>query len=83
MFATNAGVYLFPMREYIARQKLETMIFMRTSVRVAERKRRRFRNDEDDLQEVKMVGFINYFLFCLLVCISAIVIRIYFDDRDE
>ena len=53
MFATNAGVYLFLMRECIARQKLETMIFMRMSVRVAERKRRRFRNDEDDLQEVK------------------------------
>lgn len=53
MFATNAGAYSFPMREYIARQKLETMIFMRMSVRVAERKRRRFRNDEDDLQEVK------------------------------
>lgn len=30
-----------------------------------------------------MVGFINYFLFCLLVCISAMVIRMYFDDRDE
>ena len=53
MFATNAGAYSFPMKEYIARQKLETMIFMRMSVRVAERKRRRFRNDEDDLQEVK------------------------------
>ena len=53
MFATNAGAYLFLMRECIARQKLETMIFMRMSVRVAERKRRRFRNDEDDLQEVK------------------------------
>ena len=53
MFATNAGVYLFPMREYITQQKLGTMIFMRMSVRVAERKRRRFRNDEDDLQEVK------------------------------
>lgn len=53
MFATNAGVYLFPMRECIARQKLETMIFTRMSVLVAERKRRRFRNDEDDLQEVK------------------------------
>lgn len=53
MFAMNVGVYLFLMKEYIARQKLETMIFMRMSVRVAERKRRRFRNDEDDLQEVK------------------------------
>ena len=53
MFATNAGVYLFLMRECTARQKLETMIFMKMSVRVVERKQRRFRNDEDDLQEVK------------------------------
>ena len=53
MFATNAGAYSFPTKECIARQKLETMIFMRMSARVAERKQRRFRNDEDDLQEVK------------------------------
>lgn len=31
----------------------------------------------------KMTGFINYFLFFLLAWISAIAIRVYFDDRGE
>lgn len=30
-----------------------------------------------------MTGFINYFLFFLLTWISAMVIRVYFDDRGE
>ena len=53
MFVMNAGVYLFPMRECIVRRRSAVMMFTRTPVHAAERKRRRFRNDEDDLQEVK------------------------------
>lgn len=30
-----------------------------------------------------MISFINYFLFFLLAWISAIAIRVYFDDRGE